>query len=96
MAEVILRAQAKVDLLDIYATSLDHFGEEVARKYLAGIDLAFARLADHPEIAPKYPGLRPPVHFLTYRRHHILYDYDGATVWVARIVHQARDVRNLM
>jgi toxin ParE1/3/4 len=96
MAELIVRARARADMLDIYARSIAQFGQDVARQYMEGIDLALLRLADHPEIGPKYPGLRPAIRFLTYKRHHILYDYDGATVWIVRIVHHARDVRQLM
>ena len=92
MAEVILRAEARADLLDIYAQSIEQFGTVVAGAYMDGIDQTIARLADHPEIGPVYPGLRPPVRFLTHRRHHIMYDYDGTTVWVARILHHAMDV----
>ena len=93
MAEVIIRAEARADLLDIYAQGIQQFGTDVASAYMDGIDQTFARLADHPEIGPVYPGLKPPVRFLTHRNHHILYDYDGSTVRIARILHHAMDVR---
>lgn len=93
MAEVITRAETRADLLDIYAQGITQFGLDVADSYIDGIDTAMTRLADHPEIGPIYPGLRPLMRFLTYRSHHILYDYDGATVWIARILHHAMDVR---
>ena len=96
MAEVIIRPEASADIANIYAYSTQKFGVDVAREYHAGLQSAIMRLSSYPEIGTIYPGLRPPVRFLTYRRHLILYDYDGATVWVVRIVHHARDVRNLM
>jgi toxin ParE1/3/4 len=96
MADVIVRAEARVDMLEIYTRSIEQFGTDVARDYMAGIDRALDRLADYPEMGAKYPGLRPPVRYLTYRRHNIHYDFDGATVWIVRIVHHARDVRQLM
>lgn len=91
MAEVIIRAEARADMLDIYTRGLEQFGQAVARRYMAGIDQALARLADHPLIGPAYPGLRQPVRYLAYRRHHIYYDFDGQTVWVVRILHHALD-----
>jgi toxin ParE1/3/4 len=96
MAEVIIRPEASADIGDIYAYSIEKFGVDVAREYHAGLQAAIMRLAIFPETGAVYPGLRPPVRFLTYRRHHILYDHDGTTVWVARIVHHARDVRHLI
>ena len=96
MAEVIIRPEASADIANIYAYSIEKFGVDVARDYHAGLQTAIMRLSSFPEIGTIYPGLRPPVRFVTYRRHHILYDYDGTTVWVARIVHHARDVRHLM
>jgi toxin ParE1/3/4 len=89
MAEVIVRAEAEEDLLDIYAHGVEEFGVEAARKYMAGIDQALIRLGNHPLIGPSYPGLRSPIRYLNYRRHHIFYDYDGVTVWVVRILHHA-------
>ena len=96
MADVIIRPEASADIANIYAYSIEKFGVDVAREYHAGLQSAIMRLNSLPEIGAIYPGLRPSVRFLTYRRHHILYDYDGATVWIARIVHHARDVRQLM
>jgi toxin ParE1/3/4 len=95
MVDVIVSAEARADVLDIYARGFDDFGEEVADAYIDGIEHALARLRSFPEIGPIYPGLRPPARFLAYRRHHILYDFDGTTVYVIRILHHAQDVRSL-
>ena len=96
MANLVVRSAASADIADIYAFSLDSFGIEIADQYHDGLQAAIERLTEFPLSGPVYPGLRPPVHFLTYRRHHIFFDYDGATVWIVRIVHHARDVRQLM
>lgn len=93
MAELIVRPGASADIADIFACSVDQFGADVARDYLAGLQAAIARLADFPEYGTVFPGTRPPIRYLAYRRHHVFYDYDGATVWVARILHNAMDVR---
>lgn len=96
MAEIAFRPEASADLADVYALSVEQFGRPTADSYHDGLQAAAERLAEFPESGPFYPGLRPPVRLLTYRRHHILYDYDGETVWIVRILHHARDVRRLM
>ncbi len=83
-------------MLELHTQSTIRFGLDVADQYIDGIDAALARLAEFPKSGPIYPGIRPAIRFLTYRRHHIMYDYDGETVWVVRIIHHARDVRQLM
>jgi toxin ParE1/3/4 len=92
LADLIVRAEAETDLLDIYARSVQQFGEKVAQDYLFGIDRALNRLAEFLESGPIYARLRPPVRFLLFKRHHIIYDYDGATVWIIRILHHAQDI----
>jgi plasmid stabilization system protein ParE len=54
------------------------------------------RLATFPESGAIYPGIRPQIRYLAYRRHHIFYDYDGETVWVVRILHHALDAGRLI
>ncbi|MEZ5891492.1 MAG: type II toxin-antitoxin system RelE/ParE family toxin [Xanthobacteraceae bacterium] len=96
MADLIVRAEARADLLDIYSQGVEHFGDEAAQNYMAGIDKAMDRLCEFPLIGPNYPGLRLNVRYLAYRRHHIFYDYDGETVWVVRILHHALDAGRLI
>jgi toxin ParE1/3/4 len=96
MAEIVVSPAASADIAEIYASSVEQFGLETADAHHAGMQAAIGRLSDFPELGPIYPGLRPPIRFLTYRRHHILYDYNGDTVWIVRILHHARDVRTLM
>ena len=96
MPEIKVRSRASRDIADVYAFSAEQFGLDVARDYQSGLLAAIIRLADFPELGSAYPGLRPPVRYLTYRRHHVFYDFDGTTVWIVRVLHHARDVRHLM
>ncbi len=96
MAEVILRAESRADLLDTYSHGISQFGEKAARSYMAVIDRAMTRLSDFPMSGPIYPGLHSSVRYLSVRRHHIFYDYDGQTVWIVRILHPAMDVGKLL
>jgi toxin ParE1/3/4 len=94
MAEIIVRPAASADIADIYAFSARQLGLETADAYHDALQAAIARLADFPETGAVYPGLRPAIRFLTHKRHHIMYDYDGDTVWIVRVIHHARDVRH--
>jgi toxin ParE1/3/4 len=96
MVEVDVSVEARADLLELHIQSTIRFGLEVAEQYIEGINAALARLAEFLQSGPVFPGIRPPVRYLAYKRHHIMYDYNGKTVWVIRIEHHARDVRNLM
>ncbi len=93
MAELVIRPAASADIADIYAYSVRQFGASTARQYHDGLQAAIVRLTEFPQSNPNYPGLRPPIRYMAYRRHHIFYDFDGTTVWVARILHHAMDVR---
>lgn len=93
MAELHVRPAASADLADIYAFSLERFGADSANAYHDGLQAAVQQLADYPLSGRIHPGLRPSVRSLNFRKHHIFYDYDGGTVWVVRILHQAVDVQ---
>lgn len=92
MAEIVIRPEAVDDITYIHLHGAAEFGLPVADQYHDGLEAAIMRLADFPESGPVYPGLRPPIRFLTFRSHHIFYDYDGQTVWIVRILHHAQDV----
>ena len=96
MARIIFRPQATADLADIYAYGMTQFGAETASHYHAGLQATVERLASFPQSGPIYPGLRPPVRYLAYRRHYIFYDYDGSTVWIVRVLHHAMDAIRLL
>ena len=87
MADVVVRAEARADMVAIYANGVAQFGEDAARSYMRGIDQALSRLVGHPLIGPAYPGLRSSIRYLACRRHHIFYDFDGTTVWVLSLIH---------
>lgn len=96
MPEIVFSPKASADLAGIYNQSAAQFGIDTADAYHDGLQAAVERLAAFPESGPAFPGIRPPVRYLAYKRHRIIYDYDGETVRVIRILHHARDVRRLM
>lgn len=93
MVDISFRTEASADLAGIHAQSVEQFGEDKAQDYLSGLQAAITGLADYPLMGAVYPGLRPPIRFLAFRRHHVLYDFDGTTVVIVRILHHAMDAR---
>lgn len=96
MAEVAFRPAASEDLAGIYALGAGQYGIETADRYHDGLLAAISRLAMFPQSGPVYPGLRTPIRYLAFRRHHIFYDFDGTTVWIVRILHHAMDASRLV
>jgi toxin ParE1/3/4 len=89
VARLEFSSEAALDLDDIFAFGASQFGYDVAEEYHTGIEATCNRLIDHPELGAIYPGIRPPMRYLGYRRHHIFYRFDGETVLVTRILHHA-------
>ena len=90
MISLRLSSAARDDLIDIRLYGLDEFGGSVAGEYLRGFETAFDRLRDYPKLASVMPELGDGVRCLIYWRHRILYEIDGETLIVLRVVHSAR------
>lgn len=76
-------------MADIYRFSLDNFGETTASESMTGLDEALARTRTFPEIGRLDRSIEPPIHIFSYRSHRVYYDFGGASVSVARILHHA-------
>lgn len=96
MAKVVTRPAAQIDMEEIDLYGIVNFGVAAAERYMSGFFDAFDRLARFPEIGPIYPGIRPTIRFLTFREHHIFYDFDGETVTVVRILHHAANAKRAL
>jgi plasmid stabilization system protein ParE len=94
MAEVRLRRAATVDLAEVLSYSRDTHGAEAARRYAVRFRAAFALLRQHPGAAPLLDWLEPPARSLLCGRHRILYEVEGETVWIGRILHVSRDLKS--
>jgi toxin ParE1/3/4 len=92
MVDIEIRAEASLDIADIYAFSIERFGREVAQDYVDGLDVALLRLVQYPESTPVFEGVKPRLRQLVYRSHRVLYDFDGRTVSIVRILHSAMNV----
>lgn len=96
MADIEFSSEASLDLATAYAYGAELYGLDAALDYHRDLQGAVERLSTFPEVGPVYPRLRPPIRFLTFRRHHIFYDYDGKKVRVIRILHHSQDVAGLL
>jgi toxin ParE1/3/4 len=92
VAEIRLRASAQSDLEAIFDYSIGQFGREQAEAYLRSFDPAFDLLRRHPLAGALRTQIDPPIRCLPHRSHRILYDVDGDTVWIVRVLHHAMDV----
>jgi len=87
---LVIQPRADSDLAEIDRYSFENFGAEVAEAYMDGLESAFDRLLAYPESGPVFPGIRPQIRYLSSGKHRIFYDYDGQTISVVRILHQAQ------
>lgn len=68
-----LKPRALADLDNIYLQSLEAFGADQARNYLAELTDAFEFLGDFPRAMRERSELKPPVRVYRYKAHLILY-----------------------
>ena len=89
MRQLTVLPDARDDLRAIEHYSIQEFGPTVADEYMNRFERALDRLLNYPESGPLYPGIRPPVRYVSVGSHHRFYDFDGPTITVARVLHQA-------
>jgi plasmid stabilization system protein ParE len=70
---------------------------QAARRVLAEIRTACARLADHPHLGHAREDLTDqPVRFWLVRTYYIIYRPETRPLEIVRIVHSARDIPHLL
>jgi toxin ParE1/3/4 len=89
MRQLTILPNARDDLRAIEHYSIQEFGASVADYYMNRIERALDRLLNYPESGPLYPGIRPPVRYVSVGSHHLFYDFDGKSIAVLRVLHQA-------
>lgn len=89
MADIVFQHEASADIERIYRFSLSQFGKATADAYHDGLLEAVLRLESYPEMGRQEPGIVPPIRSLPFRSHKLYYRFDGQTILVVRILHQA-------
>lgn len=93
MARLRLSSAAQRDLLTIAEFSEENFGAQLAREFMVGFDRVFALLRDQPFAGQARDELGPDRRSFSHKPYRIIYQVSGDQVLIARIIHQARDIR---
>ena len=75
---------------------MERHGVSASDRYMHGFARLFRLLRDQSLAGQERPEFRQAVRSLSCRPYRLLYQIDGNTVVIDRIIHQARDVRSAM
>jgi toxin ParE1/3/4 len=92
MAKVVVTASADADLADIIADLASKGAVNAALRYAAEFDALFDRLGDFPGIGAPRPKLGAHARIGIIPPYVAIYDYEGDTVTVLRVLHGRRNI----
>lgn len=94
MVNVRITPRAETDLEEIWLTiALDN--PSAADKLLRRIATKLERLAEFPDMGSSRPEIAPSAKILVEGNYLILYEPAGNDIEVVRVIHGARDLRDL-
>jgi toxin ParE1/3/4 len=94
VGRVVSTARARADLDDIWRrVALDN--PAAADRLIDRIVARCQGLADHPQLGPARPEIAPEARALVIGDYLALYRLDGADAEIVRVVHGARQLRDL-
>lgn len=86
-----LSRKAEEDILDIYLTGAEAFGEDQAERYHAGLRQTFEFLSGFPRAAPERAELGRTSRVHPYKSHIIIYRLDRTDILIQRVRHGSED-----
>jgi toxin ParE1/3/4 len=89
MGSYKLSDDADQSLRDIFRFSVLGFGIEQAQRYVGGLEEAFVRPADRPEMGRRRDDLLQGLRSSHYGRHTIYYEVDDKGIVVVDVLHQS-------
>jgi toxin ParE1/3/4 len=92
MANFRITPAAKGHLVDIWAGTVDRWGEEQANAYLRQIDEKFHFLAANPRLGRERPKIRNGYFSFPVGKHIIFYLINGEFVDIIGVLHARMDV----
>lgn len=92
MLEIVKRARAEQDLIDIWLYTFERWGEAQADAYLDELGQGIANLARTPKIGVDYSQIRPGYRRYGINRHRIYYRLTETAVEIVRVLHESMDV----
>lgn len=89
-----LSRKAEDDIIQIYVTGVAEFGVDQAERYHDGLERTFRFIADFPLAAPERAELGRGSRIHPYKSHIIIYQLDGADIFIQRVRHAHEDWLN--
>ncbi len=88
----ILSRKAEEDIIGIFITGAEQFGQEQAERYHKQLDRCFPFLADNPLAAYERFGITPPVRIHPVGSHLVIYRVDdNEDTFIIRVRHGHED-----
>lgn len=91
MARYSLTKNSEHDLKQIARFTTKRWGATKRREYLAQMEDAFQKIAEHPDIGQVCPELNGAPRRYHVGRHYIFYQHHANTIEIIRILHDAMD-----
>lgn len=96
ICKFVFAHEAIHDMNQIHCDSTERWGERTADRYIADIQKAVEKVAQDPERG-KLRSLRAkPFMMVAVRQHFVVYHRDGLKVIILAILHQRRDIENIL
>jgi toxin ParE1/3/4 len=86
-----LSRRAEDDLIQIYVSSVEAFGENQAERYQDALEAAFQLIGEFPEIARERPEYNPPVRIHPCKSHVLIYLVGPQGRCILRVRHARED-----
>ena len=95
-ARFLLTRRAADDLRAIHRHSLEEWGEETARAYMAKLYAAMTAVAERPETGLLRRHRSAPFRMVPAGRHFVVYDATDIGAVILTILHQRRDIERII
>ena len=86
-----LSRRAEEDLIQIYVSSVDAFGQTQGERYHDALEAAFDLIAEFPEIARERTEYDPPVRIHRCKSHVVIYLVEPQGPLIIRVRHTHED-----
>jgi toxin ParE1/3/4 len=90
-----LSLKADKDLSDIYDYTIFKFGQDQAEAYLTELEDTLSLLSKNINMGETRTDLSPRLKSFVYKYHTIFYDIEAEGIYVLRVMHHSRDIKNL-
>ena len=89
---VHLTERALRDILEIEAYSVEQFGRRAASRYLADLEAALGRIAEHPDLLRQESQFHPALQFYRAGSHLLVCDRQDMGIFVLTLLHGSMDI----